>query len=48
MVRPIRPLLWMASSKRDYREFPSRVQDQFGFELFLAWTRAAPTIRQAA
>ena len=42
MVRPIRPLLWMASSKRDYREFPSRVQDQFGFELFLAQTGQHP------
>lgn len=30
-----RPLLWVASSKRDYMEFPPRVQDGFGFELFL-------------
>jgi phage-related protein len=30
-----RPLLWVASSKRDYLEFPARVQDGFGFELFL-------------
>jgi phage-related protein len=35
-VRPERPLLWVASSKRDYRKFPSRVQDGFGFELYLA------------
>jgi phage-related protein len=35
-VRPERPLLWVASSKRDYRESPSRVQDGFGFELYLA------------
>jgi phage-related protein len=28
----------VASSKRDYRQFPSRVQDNFGFELFLAQT----------
>ena len=42
MVRPIRPLLWIASSKRDYREFPSPVQDQFGFELFLAQTGQHP------
>jgi phage-related protein len=34
--RPLRPLFWVASSKRDYREFPSRVQDNLGFELFLA------------
>jgi phage-related protein len=36
MVRPERPLLWAASSKRDYRKFPPRVQDGFGFELYLA------------
>ena len=41
-VRPERPLLWMASSKRDYREFPSRVQDGFGFELYLAQTGQHP------
>jgi phage-related protein len=41
-VRPIRPLLWVASSKRDYREFPSRVQDRFGFELFLVQTGQHP------
>ena len=32
---PQRPLLWVASSKRDYMEFPARIQDGFGFELFL-------------
>jgi len=31
-------LLWVASSKRDYRDFPSRVQSNLGFELFLAQT----------
>ncbi len=36
IARPTRPLLWVASSKRDYREFPPRVQDTLGFELFLA------------
>ncbi len=41
-VRPERPLLWVASSKRDYREFPSRVQDGFGFELYLAQTGQHP------
>ena len=35
MAVPNRPLLWVASSKRDYREFPSEVQDGFGFALFL-------------
>jgi predicted XRE-type DNA-binding protein len=29
-VRPFRPLLWVASSKRDYGGFPERVQDSFG------------------
>lgn len=37
-----RPLLWIASSKRDYREFPARVQDSFGFQLFLAQTGQHP------
>ncbi|TMJ45846.1 MAG: hypothetical protein E6G84_15345 [Alphaproteobacteria bacterium] len=41
-MRPERPLLWVASSKRDYREFPSRVQDGFGFELYLAQTGQHP------
>jgi phage-related protein len=42
VVRPARPLLWVASSKRDYREFPARVQDNLGFELFLAQTGQHP------
>jgi phage-related protein len=42
LVRPVRPLLWMASSKRDYREFPGRVQDEFGFQLHLAQTGQHP------
>src|SRR5690349_1786682 len=37
-----RPLLWVASSKRDYLEFPAAVQDGFGFELFLAQTGQHP------
>jgi len=40
--RPLRPLLWVASSKRDYRDFPSRVQSNLGFELFLAQTGQHP------
>jgi phage-related protein len=39
---PLRPLLWVASSKRDYRRFPPRVQDEFGFALFLAQTGQHP------
>jgi len=36
LPRPSRPLLWIASSRKDYAEFPPKVQEQFGFELFLA------------
>jgi phage-related protein len=39
---PSRPLLWVASSKRDYKAFPARVQDGFGFELFLVQTGQHP------
>ena len=44
MAQPLqnRPLLWVASSRRDYREFPPRVQEGFGFELFLAQTGQHP------
>src|SRR5271155_3287927 len=41
-ARPVRPLLWIASSKRDYSRFPPPVQDNFGFELFLAQTGQHP------
>ena len=41
-TRAIRPLLWIASSQRDYREFPPTVQDNLGFELFLAQTGQHP------
>ena len=42
MARLQRPLLWVASSKRDYLEFPPHVQDGFGFELFLVQTGQHP------
>jgi|ERR1700677_5401017 phage-related protein len=42
LVRPTRPLLWIGSCKRDYLEFPSQVQEAFGFELFLAQTGQHP------
>jgi phage-related protein len=32
----------MASSRRDYSEFPPKVQETFGFELFLAQTGQHP------
>lgn len=42
LPRPIRPLRWVASSRKDYREFPDEVQDSFGFALFLAQTGEHP------
>src|SRR5258705_7134381 len=42
LARPLRPLLWVASSKRDYSRFPSRVQDEFGFAFFLVQTGQHP------
>lgn len=38
----LRPLLWIASSKRDYAAFPLRLQENFGFELFLVQTGQHP------
>lgn len=38
----LRPLLWVRSSKHDYRDFPASVQDRFGFALFLAQTGQHP------
>ena len=38
----MRPLLWIGSSKRDYRQFPARVQDNLGFALFLVQTGQHP------
>ena len=40
--RPERPLLWLASSWKDYADFPPKVQEAFGFELFLAQTGQHP------
>lgn len=42
LTRMVRPLLWIASSRRDFGAFPDAVQDQFGFELFLAQTGQHP------
>jgi phage-related protein len=42
LSRPARPLRWIRSSQKDYREFPPKVQDNFGFELFLAQTGQHP------
>jgi phage-related protein len=40
--RPVRPLRWIASSWKDYRDFPPPVQHGFGFGLFLAQTGQHP------
>jgi len=40
--RPLRPLFWVGSSKRDYGAFPARVQDNLGFALFLVQTGQHP------
>lgn len=40
--RSARPLRWIGSSRRDFRDFPPQVQDSFGFELFLAQTGQHP------
>jgi len=42
LPRPARPLLWIGSSRKDYGEFPPKVQETFGFELFLAQTGQHP------
>jgi phage-related protein len=34
--RSARPLRWIGGSRKDFRDFPPTVQDQFGFALFLA------------
>ena len=41
-MHPLRPLRWIASSRRDYSDFPETVQEAFGFELFLAQTGQHP------
>jgi phage-related protein len=40
--RLARPLVWIGSSRKEYLEFPAKVQDNFGFELFLAQTGQHP------
>jgi phage-related protein len=30
----LRPLLWMASSKKDFLKFPDEIVDEFGFQLY--------------
>lgn len=42
LSRPIRPLRWIGASRRSYGEFPAKVQEVFGFGLFLAQTGQHP------
>lgn len=42
LPRPLRPLCWIGSSKKDYKSLPPAVQDAFGFQLFLAQTGQHP------
>lgn len=42
LPRSPRPLRWVGSSRKDFRDFPPKVQDSFGFELFLAQTGQRP------
>lgn len=42
LPRPYKPVRWIASSRKDYRDFPGEVQDAFGFALFLAQTGQHP------
>jgi phage-related protein len=45
--RLLRPVLWIASSKRDYRTFPLQVQEHLGFELYLVQTGQHPPSAKA-
>lgn len=42
LPKPVRALLWIGSSRKDYLTFPAAVQDSFGFSLFLAQTGQRP------
>lgn len=39
---PLRPLLWVGSSRKDYGGFPIDVQESFGFQLYLVQTGQFP------
>jgi phage-related protein len=47
LPRPARPLFWVGSSRKDYAEFPPKVQETCGFELFLAQTGQHPPSAKA-
>ena len=33
---PLKPLIWVGSSRKDFREFPDRVKDEMGYALYVA------------
>ncbi len=35
-VKPLKPLVWIGSSKKDLKSFPDEVQDVMGYALYLA------------
>ena len=37
-----KPLLWVASSRKDFREFPEDVQDEAGYDLWLVQQGGMP------
>ena len=39
---PLKPLFWVGASRKDYAAFPEKVQDGFGFELYLVQTGQHP------
>lgn len=47
LPRSERPLFWIATSRKDYAEFPPRIQEEFGFQLFLAQTGQHPPSAKA-
>ena len=42
LSRAVRPLRWIGASRKNYGEFPSPVQEAFGFGLYLAQTGQHP------
>jgi phage-related protein len=36
LIPPLRPLIWVGASKRDYMRFPDDVRHRLGYDLYLA------------
>jgi len=41
---PLRPLVWLASSRKDFLSFPDNVKSEFGYALFQAQSWRLPRI----